>query len=195
MTETKEVSAAPALSPSLSAYRSISGSPYRSIAASCPRPALSTSLTRGFAGDEVKGEINDEFVGKKQKICTLIYQLLQSICTNNQKNQETASKYLPLFAVQSKYIPGAMECIVSIIQNYEELLLTLYKEEQEEQPQMQPDKAFSLQHHHKGKARNQPIKKLKKYDNNLARQKKNIEKEYTQKYDQMVLTLVKTNYQ
>lgn len=30
--------------------------------------------------------------------------------------------YLPLFAMQAKYIPGCMECIFSIIKDYSDLL-------------------------------------------------------------------------
>ncbi|EAR92909.2 zinc finger, C2H2 type family protein (macronuclear) [Tetrahymena thermophila SB210] len=67
-------------------------------------------------------EIQEEFVMKKKRVCTFIYKLLSSICSQNRKNQEKTSQFLPLFAMQSKYIPGCMECIFSIIKDYGDLL-------------------------------------------------------------------------
>ena len=65
---------------------------------------------------------------KKKKICSLVYKLLTSICQNNQTNQEKISNYLPILAMQAPFIPGAFDCIISIIKDYEELLLTLHSE-------------------------------------------------------------------
>ena len=67
---------------------------------------------------------------KKKKICQIVYKLLSIINKNNQKNKEKSSKFLPIFAIQAEYISGAYECIFSIISNYEELLLTIHKDEQ-----------------------------------------------------------------
>lgn len=65
---------------------------------------------------------------KKKKICCLVYKLLKSICISNQSNKEKTSFFLPIFAMQSFYIPHAFECLIAIIENYEELLLRLHEE-------------------------------------------------------------------
>ncbi|EGR30411.1 MIR domain protein [Ichthyophthirius multifiliis] len=77
--------------------------------------------------NEYSKYIQEQIIRKKIKFCVLIYKLLSNICTNNQKNQEKASLYLPLFAVQFRYIPSAMDCILQIINNYQELLFQLYR--------------------------------------------------------------------
>ncbi|EGR27925.1 MIR domain protein [Ichthyophthirius multifiliis] len=71
-------------------------------------------------------QIKKEFIQIKQKICTLIYKVICSICSNNQRNQQRAANFLPLIAMQSQYIEGGMECIKSIILDFEELLYQLH---------------------------------------------------------------------
>ena len=62
-----------------------------------------------------------EFIIKRVKICTLAYQLLQSICYKNDANEKYILPKLPFFQIQAKVIPGAIECIISIIRYNHEL--------------------------------------------------------------------------
>ena len=50
------------------------------------------------------------------------------MCDGNQNNQEYCSKYLPIFAFQSRYLEDVIPTVVQVIFDFEELLLNLNKE-------------------------------------------------------------------
>ena len=70
-------------------------------------------------------QIKREFFQRKKKVCSLIYKLVGAVCEQNQINQALASNYLPIFAQQSPFISQALECIMWIHNNHEELLLRI----------------------------------------------------------------------
>ncbi|KAM3147608.1 hypothetical protein pb186bvf_000415 [Paramecium bursaria] len=80
--------------------------------------------------DQVKlmDQIKAKFVEKKKSICSKVYKLIRAMCDGNQNNQEYCSKYLPIFAFQSRYLEDVIPTVVQVIFDFEELLLNLNKE-------------------------------------------------------------------
>jgi len=59
---------------------------------------------------------NLRYIEKKIKLCHSIYSLLKNICKNNYENEIYTYNLIPQFLIQCKYIPEAVECVMSIIQ-------------------------------------------------------------------------------
>lgn len=77
---------------------------------------------------EINDALQEEFLSKKKTLCSSVYLLLKSICLRNDSNKIKIAKYLPIFSMQSFYIPNALECIIAIIENYENLLYNIHNE-------------------------------------------------------------------
>lgn len=84
---------------------------------------------------EINDALKEEFLSKKKKLCSSVFRLLKSICLKNDSNKFKIAKYLPIFSMQSFYIPQALECIIAIIENYEDLLYNIHNEVNEPEEQ------------------------------------------------------------
>ena len=90
---------------------------------------------------EINDALRDEFLNKKKNLCSSVYKLLKNICLNNPNNKTKTAKYLPIFSMQSFYIPNALDCIISIIENFEHILMNIrneFDEAQEDISNLQP---------------------------------------------------------
>lgn len=54
-----------------------------------------------------------------------IYNLLVTLCKNNQTNEEYTFKLIPFFQIHCKYIPEAIDCLISLVSNNEKILYAL----------------------------------------------------------------------
>ncbi|KAL4462524.1 hypothetical protein ABPG74_000354 [Tetrahymena malaccensis] len=65
------------------------------------------------------------YLKEKVNMAKDIYLLLASLCKNNETNEEYTYKLIPFFQIHCKYIPEAIDCIISLVSNNEKILMTL----------------------------------------------------------------------
>ncbi|EGR32737.1 MIR domain protein [Ichthyophthirius multifiliis] len=70
-------------------------------------------------------QLNNEYMlyfNEKVQLAIDIYSLLVSICKNNPENQLYTFDLIPYFYIHCKYIPEAIDCVISLISNNETIL-------------------------------------------------------------------------
>ncbi|EAR98945.2 MIR domain protein (macronuclear) [Tetrahymena thermophila SB210] len=93
------------------------------------RKSFALSYTVLKPQDENKFKFNSidyiKFIKQKRYLCIQIYKLLTSICKQNQDNEQYIYDLFPLFLYHCKYVPQAIDCLISIIGSNEALLLKI----------------------------------------------------------------------
>jgi len=79
--------------------------------------------------NNVKLEVNH----RKSKIVKLTYRLIISICEENVPNKNYVFRYSPIFQLQSYFFTLAIDCVVMILKDNEQLLFNLYKTQKQEE--------------------------------------------------------------
>ena len=65
------------------------------------------------------------YLKEKVDMAKDIYNLLATLCKNNETNEEYTFKLIPFFQIHCKYIPEAIDCLISLVSNNEKILYAL----------------------------------------------------------------------